>query len=144
MNTNCILASILIFALVLTNCKKYDEGPCLSFRSKKDRVVGKWQTDRWFVNKVEQASAMLYDQKHEFTKDGKYLWSGTNPYTGVSSGSEGTWEFRSRKEQLVLGLPDEFDGQMQYQVWDILKLKNNELWLEKIDGNIYEWRLKPQ
>jgi hypothetical protein len=148
MRKNRIYLLTIIIILSLVSCKKYDDGPSLSLRSKKARVVGKWVTEYWLVNKYEQIYMLDTSRKAEFTDDGKYIYHEYNPFTHHVTNAEGTWEFRKEKEQLLLSLPNQADSSA-YQLWDIKRLKNKQLWLEMVDysfpnSTIYEWRLKPE
>jgi hypothetical protein len=139
---------LLIIVLTAGGCKKYDEGPALSLRSKKARVVGKWVTEYWLVNKYEQVFMIDTNRTAEFTKEGIYRYHEYNPFTHNTKDLEGTWEFRNQKEQLLLSLPGNADTSV-YQIWDILRLKNNELRLEMVEYGfpnsvLYEWRLKAE
>jgi hypothetical protein len=57
--------------MALSACKKYPEGPLISFRSAKNRVVGTWNVDKFYINSVDSTDE--YNQKLgckiEFTKD---------------------------------------------------------------------------
>ncbi len=33
---------IIIFNIIILGCSKYEEGPFISFRSKKERIAGEW------------------------------------------------------------------------------------------------------
>lgn len=139
---------LLMIILTASGCKKYDEGPALSLRSKKARVVGKWVTEFWLVNKYEQVFMIDTNRTAEFTKEGVYLYHEYNPFTHNTKDLQGTWDFRNDKEQLLLALP-EGDSAMSYQLWDILRLKNKELRLEMVEYGfpnsvLYEWRLKAE
>jgi hypothetical protein len=139
---------LLIIILTVGGCKKYDEGPLLSLRSKKARVVGKWVTEYWLVNKYEQVFMIDTNRTAEFTKEGVYRYHEYNPFTHNTKDLQGTWEFRNQKEQLLLSLPGNADTSV-YQIWDILRLKNKELRLEMVEYSfpnsvLYEWRLKAE
>ena len=138
------LAMILMFT---TSCKKYDEGPTISLRFKKDRVVGKWHTGMWLVNKYEQIMMIDTSRRAEFTKDWKYTYHEYNSYTKEVKDFGGTWAFRDKKEQILIGLPTGIASAMSYELWDIKRLKDKEMWLEKIvygfpNSTLYEWRLR--
>jgi hypothetical protein len=142
------LLLILLLVFVFMACKKYDEGPAFSLRSKKARVAGKWLTEMWLVNKYEQVTMLDTNRTAEFTNDGIYRYHEYNPFTHIAKNLEGNWAFRSEKEQLLLTLPGNSDTS-SYQVWDILRLKNKELRLELVDYGypnsvLYEWRLKAE
>jgi hypothetical protein len=145
-NTTCIITICLL--LLVSGCRKYDEGPYFSLRSKKARVVGKWNTEMWLVNKYEQIYMLDTNRTAEFTDDGKYYYHEYNPFTHIAINAVGDWSFRKDKEQLLLSLPGLADS-VSYQLWDIKKLKNKELWLEFVDygfpnSTLYQWRMKPR
>jgi len=139
-----IILLIIAIGIITTGCRKYPDGPDLSFRSKKQRLFGYWNMEKWIQNNVEDSAQLAYQRKFGFAKDGTYYFSLTDPTIGTVINFNGTWEFRDRKEQLVLGLDDPLNG-MQYEVWDILRLTSKELWLENVSsGNIVEWKLKAE
>ncbi len=144
-----LLIFVFILLITLSGCQKYDYGPAISFRSKKNRVVGKWITEKWLINKYTDTSVTDTNRRAEFTDDGTYYYHDNNAVTNIKTDLKGTWAFRQDKEQLLLGLPTGNNGDMIYQLWDIIKLKNKELWLEMVNYGypnslIYEWRLKPE
>jgi len=141
-----LLFSVLIL-IQATSCKKYDDGPLFSLRSKKNRVEGKWHTGMFLLNKYEQIMMIDTSRRAVFTKDWKYYYHEYNSFTKKVKDLEGTWAFRDDKEQLLLGLPTGIDSAMSYELWDIKLLKDKEMWLEKIvydfpNSTLYEWRLR--
>jgi hypothetical protein len=149
MRTIKLLSLLGIMLIATAACNKYDNGPSVSFRSKKARVVGKWNTERWMIDKYYLSTDQDTDRRAEFTDIGVYYYHERNPITHAVIDLKGTWDFRQNKEQLILGLPDGTNSAMNYQLWDIKRLKNKELWLEMVDYGfpnsvLYEWRLKPE
>ena len=137
----------IISILFIQGCRKYNDGPTLSFLSKKARVVGKWHTGLWLVDKQEETLMIDTNRRAEFSKDWKYHYHEYNPMSKEVKDMVGTWAFRDEKGQLLLGLPTGNNNSMNYELWDILMLKNKELWLELIvygfpNSTIYEWRLR--
>lgn len=128
-----IISVVAIFAL--SSCGKYDDGPAFSLASKKSRVVNTWKLDRQFINGNEQTlTADDKDDYTEFTKDGKVkiTWVVGSQSTTI----EGTWEFDSSKEHLLVKLSYTYFGQTTTTTtsYKILRLKSNEMWLEEQDG----------
>jgi len=149
MRTTKNILILFVILIIASSCQKYDDGPAISFRSKKARVAGKWNTDKWMINKIYLSTDQDTDRRAEFTVDGIYYYHERNPITHEVIDLKGTWDFQHNKEQLILGLPTNVDSQMTYQIWDIIRLKNKELWLEMVvygfpNSTIYEWRLKPE
>ncbi len=140
---NLYLGLCLLF-LGLSSCQKYEDGPAISFRSKTSRLVGYWKLDKWIENNVEQPNQLKYKRQFGFAKDGTYYYNFADTTNGVVINFEGTWVMRTRNEQLVLGLDDPLVG-MQYEVWDITRLTNKEIWLENVSPKkMVEWHLVVQ
>jgi hypothetical protein len=45
---------IYLIFVFLFSCKKYEDGPLVSFRTKKTRITGVWKLDKIIVNGVEK------------------------------------------------------------------------------------------
>jgi hypothetical protein len=127
------LLSLVTIALVFVigSACKYEEGPALSLRTKKARLVGEWKVDKMFDKNGEEVEPSELDMaaSQEFTKDNDYILR-----VEGDTFIEGEWEFSDDKESVILKF--EFFGQSQSQKIRILRLKNNELWLEDEDGDV--------
>lgn len=130
---------IAFLAIVLTStafvgCKKYEEGPSISLRSKTARVANKWKMDKEFENGVEQTlTAEEKAMTFEFTDDNKVIMlQGAFTVTGK-------WAFDSKKENITITFdPIVIPGvttpyQMEPETLKILKLKETEFWVETKD-----------
>src|SRR4051812_28318718 len=62
-----LLAGITIPAI--QSCKKYSEGPALSFRSKTERVANTWKIDNYKVNGSDYTS-LVAGYVETYSKDG--------------------------------------------------------------------------
>ncbi len=126
----------LIGATTLTGCGKYPDGPKISLASKKSRLVNKWKLDEAFYNGASvPLTADDKDDYVEFKKDGKVIFgyvSGSSTTT-----AEGTWEFDSKKENVLVTFTYTILGQQTTTTTTskILRLKSKELWLEETDDN---------
>lgn len=110
----------------LSRCKKYEEGPAISFRSKTARVANTWKVESYTVNGVDLTSTLNnINYTETYDKDGNYSYSST-----LGSGS-GKWEFQSSKEQIKRS---GVSGQSS-ETLIILKLKQKEFWYYYMDGN---------
>lgn len=126
MNPKNILPLILIIVSSLTSCKKYEEGPAFSLRSKTARVANTWKLESYSINGVDNTSSLANINYTEFyDKDGNYSYN-----TSVGSGS-GKWEFQSDKEQIKRSGVSSQSSETLY----ILKLKEKEFWYYYLDGN---------
>jgi len=132
-----LLVISIIAILAFSSCGKYEDGPAFSLASKKSRLVNVWQLDKAFENGVEvQLSADDKDDYMEFTKDNKI--KATIVSGSQSTTVEGTWEFDSKKENIITKIT--VMGITIEQTLKILRLKSNELWVEEKHGNdVYKY-----
>jgi len=146
---NLVLLSLVAFMFVGTGCKKYEEGPAFSFRSKKARVVNQWEVVKLLKNGVEQdmhnnnyTMMIWFDFNDDNT--GKAYLKLKNNSTGnldLDTSYSYRWDFNDDKTKLVFtyetGDKDEDE---------ILKLYEKEMWLkEKEDnGDEVEYHLEPR
>ena len=131
------LTIALVSMFTITSCKKYEEGPGLSLRSKTARLAEDWVIEKYIYNgedRTEEAKA-LFGADFSFTiKDG-----GTYTINGDFS-DEGKWELIESKEVLQLTPKD---GEIIK--YTILKLKNEELWLRYTDdGDVEDVHYMPK
>lgn len=120
-----IALSTLVILLVvgLNSCKKYEDGPTLSFRSKAARLVGEWKLQKATNEGLDvtdqfQEYYVTFDKNETFTYKRK-LFTET-----------GKWAFDSKKENVVLTV----DGASTSESYKIIQLKNKELTLEQSVG----------
>jgi hypothetical protein len=140
--------SFFIFLLfIFLACKKYEEGPGLSFRSKTKRLANHWKPEKKLVNGDED---LLTDEEQNtvfiFDESGIYIKRIPNGPYYISY--EGTWEFKEKKEKLRTYLSYTYFGDPVIEdiTWEILRLKEKELWLEYINSNNdkIEYRFVPE
>lgn len=134
------MSCIAFFAItVFTSCSKYEEGPLISLRSKTERISNTWKVEQALENGEDVTDQ--YDQyqlemlnNNDASLAALYsLGSFTYEYE-----TEGTWSFEDSKEQLEL----DFEDDDADRIYDILRLKEKELWLKEAGGSI-ELRLEP-
>lgn len=115
---------VFFFALAAVSCKKYEEGPVISLRSKKARVVNKWKIEKV----TENGRDVTDDYKNntiEFKEDGKFIAT-ESIGGGLSVSAEGKWEFNSDKTKIIVTLDNDKTEA------EILRLKENSLWLKEV------------
>ncbi len=133
-HVSLLMAATLVVVINFSSCKKYDDGPSLSLRTKKSRLAGEWEVVE--INGQSQSNSG-YDMIWEFEKDGDFKF--TYEYGSYSYSMSGDWEFESDKEVLELQL----DG--DNVEFDIKRLTNKELWLEQTypgSNQTDEWKLE--
>lgn len=125
-----IILVALMVAMVLPSCKKYEEGPTLSFRSKTSRLVNEWKIEKYSVAAIDVTSQFQRentDYVMNIKEDGTIVYSYTNN-TGDPITFSATWEFNSDKTGVVITI-----GTVSVTN-EILKLKKDELWLKYTDA----------
>ncbi len=123
------LAATIVTVLNFSSCSKYEDGPKFSLRTKKARLTGEWEVVRIGNETFPQDG---YSVEMEFEKEGDFRY--TYSYDSYSYSYNGTWEFSSDKEEVDIIIDN------NVETFEILRLKNDELWLE--DSNNTEWRLE--
>lgn len=124
-----IIGTLLILGI---SCGKYEHGPSLSLRTKKERLDGDWYTQK-----------IIWDDGKEETFDDDGLETMFISKTGVGefyvdNGSgiiETTmfrWEFRDKKSKFKLTV--ENDGKVTVTEYKILRLTNKEFWVNQNDA----------
>jgi hypothetical protein len=149
------LLPVLFAAVIFTNqgCQNYEEGPTISFRSKKARVVNNWEIVKILKNGVEQETSTETDDGHiyetiiwwDFNNDGtskiteRFLKDGT---LFAESDEDSTWEFNDDKTEIIIKKDENGDK----TTYTILKLFEKEMWLKHVasDGDEYEYHLEPR
>ncbi len=117
----------LMIAVVMPSCKKYEEGPTLSLRSKTARLVNEWKIEKVLINAID-VSSVYTTQYTDFIMNIKD--NNTVVYTYTDNNNqpitwEATWDFNSDKSGIIIttaGVGVSFE---------ILRLKNDELWLKE-------------
>jgi hypothetical protein len=135
-----VLGLSLITAITFASCKKYEEGPVISLRSKKERVANTWQIEVAY-NDGEDVTEEYDEYTVKFTKDGDAELAALYSWGGFSYEYEtnGTWSFMNNSEELEVDYEDD-DADEVYQ---ILKLEEDELWL-RVKGEEDELHLMPK
>jgi len=109
---------------MIQSCKKYPDGPLISFHSRTERVANTWKVDNYQKNGTDYTSLMS-GYTETYTKDGNYSYS-----FGSVSGT-GTWAFQNHDKNIQL---NGLTNQGTYSLV-ILKLEEKEFWYYYMDGN---------
>lgn len=130
MKTLIKLSLILTLVLVsVTSCKKYEDGPAFSLRTKKARITGEWKIESvtFKGSDVTAATTAILGANYmlEIEKDGKYKIVGNFP-------DDGTWKFGEDKDDIYT--TSSKAGSVE-QSFRILRLMNKELWLRQTASN---------
>jgi hypothetical protein len=118
--------------IILSGCGKYEDGPGLSLRTKKDRITNAWQVSSAMQNGVDKTSdfnAMFAGYLLDIRRDETYSLS----YSPLSVGQvneTGRWEFTSDKMEIRL-----INSDGESKTYRILRLKEKEFWIHFTDDN---------
>ncbi len=115
------IISIIFIITYCISCSKYDEGPDISLRSKKDRIVNTWKLDKGYLNN-EEVILFANNNSIEFKKGGDYILKIDTSSTSDTT-YYGTWQFNNTKEYVII----DFSGIKD--TLRISKLKKDELWI---------------
>lgn len=132
MKTKTILLCLFVLIGLITfdSCKKYPDGPMLSLRTKTARVSNVWKVEKCTKNGAD-ITASKTDRTYEFRKDGVFI------YTSGSKTEQGSWAFINKKEWLDVKTSDPYK-------WEILRLKEKEMWVRENDGDVFDYHLIPR
>ena len=141
------IASILFFAFVIvvgiSSCRKYEEGPNISLRTKKARITNNWRYESAEVNGMEVSSDPFYaKQKHYFYRDGKYIQTIIDPVSLEARNLQGSWLLYDNDKKIAITVkipPAYLDSTSNYS---ILKLYEKQMWLRTTD-NSREYHFTP-
>jgi hypothetical protein len=123
--------TFLLCCVLLSACKKYEDGPAFSLMTKKARLANIWQVDKYLLNgedKTDAYRALISREKLVIYQSGKFDYSEVSTWVWAAPEYSGTWDFIDKKESVELK-PD--PASMQTQTYHILKLKKDELWMER-------------
>jgi hypothetical protein len=116
---------LIASATIFSGCKKYEEGPGLSFRSKKARLVNTWEIEQYIENGVDKTAEQKADEdwEMEIQDDGDVIIIVTDKQNPSNvDKEEGKWSLKNDDEQLEMVFPSGI------QTFDITRLKSDELW----------------
>ncbi len=128
-NISLLASAVLIFNL--SSCK-YEDGPIISLKTKKARLVGTWE-----LKKVNGENPDRLELELEFEKDGDF--KATYSYTSYwgydyEYDVKGDWEWEDKKETIDI----DFDG--YHEEYEVKRLTSKELWIEEPYHD--EWELE--
>ena len=89
----------LFFIFCFTDCKKYPEGPLVSFTSKVKRVLGDYEVEAFLVDGADSTS-QLTCLKYRFYRDQNKQLLNSPECSGGSTGNGGDWNFENHHKNL--------------------------------------------
>ncbi len=128
MKTKYLFGALLLSAIfIISSCKKYEEGPAFSLRTKKARLCGDWKIESITYDGVDNTSNYS-NYEWNIEKDESYVSRITS--SGISIEVKGKWKFGEDKDDVYF-TPDG-GSEVSYR---ITKLKNTELWMKNTASN---------
>ncbi len=127
-----LIPALLVF-LIIASCNKYEDGPKLSLRTRKARIINTWKVEKYMVGDVDYTASFKTaypDYTVVFDKSGSYTISAT--YNSVVVSESGTWELSDSKSFLIR---NETAPTVQTHSNEITRLKNDELNTKYYDSN---------
>jgi hypothetical protein len=140
-----LIIALASFCALLTvnSCKKYEEGPYLSFKSREERISNTWRVDKFYKNDEDITVAVnqdLPELKWTFSINGSITRTVTiNNQPIVVTGQ---WALQSDDEEIRIVINTQF--YTEDTVWVIIKLMEDEFWVRySINGDIFDVHLAP-
>ncbi|MBA3705613.1 MAG: hypothetical protein H0W84_06845 [Bacteroidetes bacterium] len=134
--TKLTLAIGFLGSILLSSCKKYEDGPAISLLTKKSRMANEWVIEQAFNEKGTDATAywQAANPLLSLKKDKSYS---STVFQGATL--SGTWDFTNKNEDVVFSQTSPFANVITYK---ILRLKDKELWLRETDSTPAELHYK--
>jgi len=139
MRKSSLFITCLLAVILCTSCSKFDNGPVLSLRSAKNRLVGDWEVVDF---SGPQAAGYIddlsdgYSWFFEFEKDGDGRWGYIDEFGYIYSYNI-EWELEG--DELEMDIVTSYGGIRQD--WEIQRLTNNEMELEAENNPGVVWIL---
>jgi len=130
---------VLTAVTALAGCKKYDDGPVFSLRSREERIANTWRVEKAMDGSNDVTSAFTqYELRLTRDRDATLTASYTLGALTFDFQTNGTWDFENSMEDLRLN----FENDAADANYEILRLKETELWLRDKGGDL-ELHLTP-
>ena len=139
-HTPKVLFVLALTSALSTGCGKYEDGPDLSLRPRKERVANTWRVES-ATNGGEDVTGSFDQYELQMLRDGAATLAALYQIGDLSFEfqTNGTWELVNKDEDLRL----DFENDAADETWEILRLKEKELWLREKDGGL-ELHLVPR
>ena len=143
-----ILFVAVLSMIVLSGCKKYENGGLVSKAEK--RLSGtQWKLDKYLWNGTDQTSTLLITNYVETYNDGGAYTRSYNDSNGDPFSETGSWAFNSDKMSLDIGSVSSLpltpqNSTVSATKYDVLRLKKDEFWYTFTNGgDTHEFRFVP-
>lgn len=155
-----IIIIIGLSAILFNSCKKYEDGPLISFRSPTNRLLGKWEVESVSINGVDNTSVYIdscgcrfsfHSEKHTpiyfalFDCNDAYSYAGSfhfvdYEYIDIFTSAKCNTDTCIYNDTIPIFGPFRT---MISSNWDVKKLSNKNMWIENNnDGFTYLFKMK--
>jgi hypothetical protein len=132
---------LVILSLLTVACDDYPDGPKMSLRNKRERVINTWKAEYAYRDEVD-ATAWYRDWTLDLREDGRLIITDLDENDSVVT-QHGFWDFVNDEEELrfLYSVPAVDPDQ---KTVTILRLREKELWfLDVTDTATWEFQLIP-
>ena len=137
--TSIGLMLAFIGSIALSSCSKYEDGPAFSLRSKKERVANTWKVEKAYDNGNDVTGSFDQYELELLSSNSATLAALYNIGDfNFEFQTSGTWSLENSSEDLRL----DFENNDADRTYEILRLKEDELWLREKGGTL-ELQLMP-
>jgi hypothetical protein len=154
-----ILLTLLILTAIIDGCKKYDDGPLISFRSARNRLLGSYSVTQYNVNGVDSLSLYndsMYSQFDILQDDNDFGYGiSGNRKDGIYCSAIGHWKLNNDNTKLTVNLSTCYSDWHTHSSgtgpfinhatpeWEILRLTDKEVKMKTTyNGKDYTIRLE--
>ena len=144
-----ISVMIFIASFFLSECKKYPEGPLMSFKSKEKRVIGNYEVEAFLIDGADSTSQLTCINYSFYSNEGNHHVSSPICTTGGVSGED--WNFENHHNNLLIyvfpvgktpfPITDSAAPPVSKISWTIQRLTNKQMWL-KVEYGGKEYYIK--
>lgn len=116
-----VVAVALFF---MASCSKFEDGPAISFRSKENRLAGKWKLTKWTENGADVTASNTDGNEvfYEFSDNKSVIIN-----VGNAQPTEGTWLLEETNVIMDLQLVSEFGNYIDKDTLMLKRLTNKEM-----------------
>ncbi len=140
--TYTVLMGLVMVLGLSQGCRKYNDGPAVSFRSRTERVSNEWRVDRYIRNGSDETQSFKNgsnNYQETYTKNGAYSYSYTD-FLDINHSNSGQWQFQNNENEIIrFGMSGK-----DSEILTILRLTEDEFWYWVMEsGDKVEYRMVP-
>ena len=116
--------TIVAALFFITSCSKFEDGPGISFRSKENRLIGKWKLTKWTEKGADVTATKTGDGDvfYQFDENKSLIIN-----VGSAQPTDGTWEMEETNVIMDLQLVSEVGNYIDKDTLMLKRLTNKEM-----------------